>query len=39
MQILFLAECLGGARQLPAEKIRELDAIRKRVLAAKTLRR
>ncbi len=39
MQILFLAECLGGARQLPAEKIAELDAIRKRVLAAKTLRR
>jgi L-fuculose-phosphate aldolase len=39
MQILFLAECLGGAQQLPADKIAELDAIRKRVLAARTLRR
>ena len=39
MEVLFLAECLGGAKKLPAEKLAELEAIRKRVLAAKTLRR
>jgi L-fuculose-phosphate aldolase len=39
MEVFFLAECLGGARKLPQAKIDELGEIRKRVLAAKTLRR
>jgi len=39
MEILFLAESLGGSHKLPKEKLVELEEIRRRVLEAKTRRR
>jgi L-fuculose-phosphate aldolase len=39
MEILFLAERLGGSQKLPEEKLVELEEIRRRVLEAKTRRR
>jgi L-fuculose-phosphate aldolase len=39
MEILFLAESLGGSHKLPEEKLVELEEIRRRVLEAKTRRR
>lgn len=39
MEILMFAEALGGALPLPNEKLRELEDIRRQVLAARTVRR
>jgi L-fuculose-phosphate aldolase len=39
MEILFLAESLGGSHKLPQDKLVELEEIRRRVLEAKTRRR
>jgi L-fuculose-phosphate aldolase len=39
LEILMYAEALGGARQLPDEKLGELSEIRRKVLAVRTVRR
>jgi L-fuculose-phosphate aldolase len=39
MEVLFLAESLGGSHKLPQDKLVELEEIRRRVLEAKTRRR